>query len=38
MRAYYEARPKEADEDVPGYDLWSLREEALVGLVWEGGS
>lgn len=38
LRAYYEARPKEADGSVAGYDLWSLREEALIGVVWTTGS
>lgn len=38
VRTYYESRPKEAGDDVPGYDQWSLREEALIGVVWETGS
>lgn len=35
LRAYYESRPRQADGDAPGYDAWSLREEARIGLVWE---
>lgn len=37
-RAYVESRPKEADDDAPGYGAWSLRQEALFGVVWETGS
>ncbi len=37
-RAYYETRPVEAARTDEGYNQWSFREEALVGLVWETGS
>jgi hypothetical protein len=37
-RAYYETQPEEADRSDPGYDAWSARQEALIGLVWETGS
>jgi len=33
-RAYYEARPKEVAGAEPGYSRWSMREEALLGLLW----
>jgi hypothetical protein len=38
VRAYYESEPEEAGGDPLGYDSWSLRQEALVGLVWEDAS
>ena len=38
IRAYYESLPKEAESGTPGYNEWSMRQEALVGLVWETGS
>jgi hypothetical protein len=38
LRSYFESRPEEAGAGVPGYDEWSLREEALIGIVWETGS
>jgi hypothetical protein len=38
FRAYFEARPSEAADDVPGYDQWSLREEAMIGLLWTAAS
>lgn len=34
-RAYYESRPAEADRAAPGYSEWSMRQEAVVGLLWE---
>lgn len=37
-RAYYESRPEAVGVDVPGYDEWSLKEEALLGLLWTIGS
>lgn len=33
-RAYYETQPGDAADDAPGYSQWSLREEALIGLLW----
>ncbi|MBN8526191.1 MAG: hypothetical protein J0M02_12730 [Planctomycetes bacterium] len=37
LRCYYESRPREAAATDPGYGVWSLREDAQVGLVWETG-
>jgi hypothetical protein len=34
-RAYYEAEPEEARHRTgDGYDAWSMKEEALLGLLW----
>jgi hypothetical protein len=34
-RAYYEAAPEEARQRAgDGYDAWSMKEEALLGLLW----
>lgn len=34
-RAYYEAEPEEARQrSGDGYDAWSMKEEALLGLLW----
>lgn len=38
VRAYYEARPKDAAGSDEGYSEWSLRQEALLGLVWQTGT
>jgi hypothetical protein len=35
IRAYYESEPEEAAGTGLGYDTWSVRQEALIGLVWE---
>jgi hypothetical protein len=35
LRAYAETRPEDAPRGEPGYDEWSFRQEALVGLAWE---
>jgi len=38
IRSYYETRPTAAERSDPGYNEWSMRQEALVGLVWDTGS
>jgi hypothetical protein len=38
LRAYYESEPDEAEGSPAGYDAWSLRQEALIGLTWESAS
>lgn len=38
LRGYYESRPKDASASDDGFDEWSLREEALIGLLWRTGT
>ncbi len=35
LRAYYETKPKEfEDQSVPGYNVWSLKQDTLVGATY----
>jgi len=38
VQAYYESLPTGSADGTPGYDEWSLRQEALIGLSWRTGS
>ena len=36
LRAYYETRPKEDRDDklLPGYNVWSIKQDTLIGVVY----
>ena len=34
LRAYYESRPEDADDDATGYSTWSMRQDTLLGLTY----